>query len=418
MRRHLRNFLRDTGGATAIIFGLTLIPIIAFAGFALDYGDSYRVRNNMQAATDAAALAAASLENASDRERITQAKDSFAANFSNSRKTSGVVPHVTVGKDEVVVTAKGNVSTILLGVLNISRIKVGVKSIAKLGEKFIPCFIALSPSDAEAVFVDDDAEIRTKECGAAVNSTASSAVMMDGDSEWRAQMVNVAGNYVESGGDIEASVGVYPNADSETDPYQQVDIPPFGGCSGGKNLVVTSDTTLNPGVYCGGLTIRDNARVTLNAGEYIIDRGDLFMEKISRMEGDGVVVFLTSSGPPSTIGSLRVTDHSQIRITAPTAGTYAGIAIYQDRDAPATGKNQILGVSSATGPAPEIHTEGSVYLPSQPLQMKGDALLRVRESDLCGKIVGYTFELQHDSRVRNDCRTPASSGPTSVRLIH
>ena len=417
MKLLFARFGSDVRGAVVIVFALTFILMLTFVGLSIDYGNLIWVRSQMQVSADAAALAAASLEDVSDGERIAQANASFAANFLATGTMSSVFPNVTVADGKVTVTASGNVEASLLKVIEIYYVGVGVTSVALIATGFEPCFMSLDTGTSNAVYVGNYAEIRTEQCGAEVNSSANDAVVMDGGS-WDAQMVKIVGNYVESGGTINASEGVYTNASSEADPYQLVDIPSFGGCSGGTNVVITSDTTLNPGVYCGGLTIQNGAQVTLSPGEYIINGGDLFMEEISEIEGNGVVIFITSSGAPSTIGSLRVTDHSQIDITSPTTGTYAGIAIYQDRDAPATGQNEILGVSSGSGPAPKIHVEGSIYLPSQLLVMNGDAELRIRVSSLCGKMVGKSFDLKDDALLRIDCDSGSSgSGPITARLI-
>ena len=304
-------------------------------GAAIDYGRAYNARSYMQMAADGAALAAASMENATDSERIAQAMDTFAANFIASELGTPPTPTVTIDSENVTVAANAVVPLYVLPILKISNAPVAVNAIATLKVTLDPCFYSLEPISSKAVHVDGDAEIRTKKCVASVNSTATDAVIMDGGSEWDAQKVTITGNYVESGGEIDASEGVEVNFSSQNDPYLLVDIPSFSGCSGGTALEITSDTSLMPGVFCDGLTIRNGAEVTLNPGLYIIDRGDLFLEEISEIEGDGVVIFLTSSGSANQIGSLRITDHSQIDITSPTAGIYAGIAIYQDRNAPA-----------------------------------------------------------------------------------
>ncbi len=396
-------FLRDRRGAMAVVFGLMLFPLFGLLGMAIDYGAALRSRDNMQEASDAAALAAASQEGVTDSERAAYGEKVFDANFTDPLLGAPVVPNVSVGDGTVTVTASGNVPTYIMSILNHETINVAVRSVATIKTSFEPCFYALDPTDSRTVYVDNDADIWTKKCGAAVNSTAADAVVMDGGSEWKAETVVIAGGYVESGGEIDASQSIATNSIRLPDPFLLLDIPLFSGCSGGTDLEITSDTTINPGVYCGGLTIKNGADVTLNPGEYIIDGGDLFMEEISDIDGTGVVIFITSSGAPSTIGSIRVTDHSRIRISAPTVGTYANIAIYQDRNARPGKQNEILGASKGPGPPPEIRVDGSIYLPSQPMIMDGDARLRIRNKLSCGKMVGKSFDLRDDARLRVDC---------------
>ena len=74
---------------------------------------------------------------------------------------------------------------------------------------------------------------------------------------------------------------------------------PFLGCSGAEygacnhhgKTVDSLTTTLQPGVYCGGLTIKGNANVTFAPGEYIIKDGKFFVDSNSKVSGQGVGFF-------------------------------------------------------------------------------------------------------------------------------
>ena len=77
-------FARDNRGATAVIFGLTLIPAIGIMGIAVDGWRAFNVSTLTMGALDAAALAAAkgvATENLSESEAQRQGKDYFNANF-------------------------------------------------------------------------------------------------------------------------------------------------------------------------------------------------------------------------------------------------------------------------------------------------------------------------------------------------
>jgi Flp pilus assembly protein TadG len=56
---HKRNFIKQTEGATAIIIAVSLFALIAVASLAIDMGQLYSVRNELQNVADAAALAGA-----------------------------------------------------------------------------------------------------------------------------------------------------------------------------------------------------------------------------------------------------------------------------------------------------------------------------------------------------------------------
>jgi Flp pilus assembly protein TadG len=59
LRVLVRNFTKDSCGATAVIVALAVIPIVGLLGFSIDVGNALRVQHALQASTDAAALAGA-----------------------------------------------------------------------------------------------------------------------------------------------------------------------------------------------------------------------------------------------------------------------------------------------------------------------------------------------------------------------
>jgi Flp pilus assembly protein TadG len=77
----LKPFRKAEQGNVAIVFALSLVPMTAFAGAAVDYSRAGSLRNKLQTATDAAALGAAVSTNVStDQQRIALAESLFKAN--------------------------------------------------------------------------------------------------------------------------------------------------------------------------------------------------------------------------------------------------------------------------------------------------------------------------------------------------
>lgn len=77
-------FARDERGVTAIIFGLTIIPVIGLMGLALDGWRAHNVSTMAMGALDSAALAAAkgmATDNLSEAEAQELARNFFNANF-------------------------------------------------------------------------------------------------------------------------------------------------------------------------------------------------------------------------------------------------------------------------------------------------------------------------------------------------
>jgi Flp pilus assembly protein TadG len=87
----LKRFMRDSKGSVAMLFGLSLLPMMAGVGAAIDYGRASNSRQAIQAAADAAALAGAKARSVSDDEASKVAKQVFDANL----KMSGISVNVT-----------------------------------------------------------------------------------------------------------------------------------------------------------------------------------------------------------------------------------------------------------------------------------------------------------------------------------
>jgi hypothetical protein len=83
------DFRRDRRGAAALLFGLTLIPMVAGVGMGIDYTRAQTLKKQLGHALDAAALAVGSWQGLSDAEIQQKANDYFDANFSPRVGTAG-----------------------------------------------------------------------------------------------------------------------------------------------------------------------------------------------------------------------------------------------------------------------------------------------------------------------------------------
>lgn len=132
---HMR-IVKDEKGTVAILFALTTLVAVGITGVSIDAGRFFSARHQMQAAADAAALAAAGAYNKSTSERISLAQAVFKSNVSSNALPSGIIPEVTFGLGSVVVTAHTPMSSMIMQVLGFDSVDVGVRtSIATAGKK-------------------------------------------------------------------------------------------------------------------------------------------------------------------------------------------------------------------------------------------------------------------------------------------
>src|SRR5687768_16788867 len=86
----LSRFADERSGSVAIVFGLALLPILGFAGAAIDHARAVRTRTQLQAAADGSAMGALLAAVSSDQQRIAAAKALFASgDSSGERPTCG-----------------------------------------------------------------------------------------------------------------------------------------------------------------------------------------------------------------------------------------------------------------------------------------------------------------------------------------
>jgi Flp pilus assembly protein TadG len=95
----MRRFFHDREGNIAIIFALSLIPCVFLAGMTMDFAAATQKRTLLNAAADAAALAAVTptMMGKSNSSAQTAATNAFNAVASTITAVTGVTPTVTIG---------------------------------------------------------------------------------------------------------------------------------------------------------------------------------------------------------------------------------------------------------------------------------------------------------------------------------
>ena len=131
---NFRNFLRDRRANVAMMFGLMAVPLIFIVGMGIDYGTAARLKSKMNAAADAAVLAAVTpaMMSQSDAASTTAATNMFNALVTGlprliyNSSTGLTVTVQDVGLQRTVTVAYNAQSQNLFGgVLNMNTIAFG-----------------------------------------------------------------------------------------------------------------------------------------------------------------------------------------------------------------------------------------------------------------------------------------------------
>lgn len=163
-----------------------------------------------------------------------------------------------------------------------------------------------------------------------------------------------AGHYVTSGGGRNATTTwVYDDLDYTTNmataTYLGSDGLPHTGANCWKSISIGSSRSFTvPSTY--------NGPIYVNGGN-VNFQGDFTCTSCA--------IVLTNKDPTSnTIGTYDSNSQARVNITAPTTGTFTGIAIYQDRRAPGGNVDKVNG---GTGNV----ISGVVYFPNDTLWLNG-----------------------------------------------
>jgi hypothetical protein len=216
------------------------------------------------------------------------------------------------------------------------------------------CVDVLDTSGNQAFKEGGGSEVRSS-CGVWDNSTASDcnqggALYVTGDSTLRATAVSVSGvDCIDPGSQIRVPhSGVDTSVVPVPDPFSSLPAPPVSGCQPGDftNPQATPYTPA-PGCYTS-FDLTNGNSLNLSAGVYVINGGSFNLQSGPVTSSGGVTIYLTNGATVNIGGGTQVT------LSAPTSGTYAGVLFFQDKGD--------TGTSTFGGGAADIFN-GTIYAP-------------------------------------------------------
>jgi Flp pilus assembly protein TadG len=377
---------RSNSGQIAVIVALIIIALLACGALATDLGFFQNSRRKMQSAADSAAIAGEREIIAGQSGTVTTAAQNDAAlnGFTdgvgtvhvtvNSPPTSG--PHAGSSKAvEVIVSATQ--PTYLLKVIGIPAVAVSARAVAIAGSSF-NCIHAINPSAPNTVTLTGVSLFYTN-CTIIDNSNSNVALSFNIVTLAHAKAWDVVGDV---GHFLLTLVSATPvtHVPPENDPLAYLPEPSVGACDHTNyTLPLLGTVTLNPGVYCGGITGPilgvSAAIITLNPGIYIMRGGGLSIiggAVIQNLktggDGSGGVMFYLTGDSTHPYGGVNLTGAAINLLNAPTSGTYEGILFFQDRNissaTASSNPNTVIGAALAK-------YEGALYFPTTKLFYTG-----------------------------------------------
>lgn len=414
----VQRFRHSRRGSVAIMIGITLPVVIGTAALGTEITFLLVKHRQLQVAADAAAFSAATALQTGHPNFAVEAR-AITASLGLQDATNGVTitpnnPPASgsqinnKGAVEVIVSQPQNL--VLVRLFRNGTFNVSARAVAVAGAGGT-CVLQLN--SGTGLTMTNGATATLTKCGIAIDSQTASALSMSGGAQLNAQSVSVVGGTsISNGAAINPSSALRTKQPSVADPYANVTMPVLPlGCSNGTGTQYTHSNsglqTVNPGVWCSGVSFANDANILLNPGVYYVDGGNFNVGGAVTMNGTGVTIILTSH-TSANYATATIANGATVTLSAPTTGTTAGIVFFGDRRAP-------TATTTTFGGGATININGALYFPTQSLIFQNGA----NNPSNCTQLIAGTIQLTGGSTFQNNCPAGVASigGPANSTLV-
>jgi Flp pilus assembly protein TadG len=410
----VRAFLHNEDGASIVLIGLTLPAVIGAMGLGIEVGYWRLHQRGMQNAADAAAIAAATNAGAS---YAAEAK-AVAAQYGFQDGAGQIAVSVTHPNSAAGCTAScykvsisDNVPLFLSQVVgyqgstavNGQRMStVTASAVATTIPAYSYCVLALAGSGQQGITSNGAPNANLNGCNTMSNTSARcnghNLNATVGDAHGNDNGCGITQNSnVPTQSDAFASLATNLPANSCSGTYPQEPTKTHDPPLPASNLWYGNLSSSGVKVVCGDQQLIGNA--TLNDTLLVIENGQLDTNGFTFSGTNLTVVF---SGTNSGTYQHAPAGGGTLDITAPTSGTWSGVAIYQD---PALTKGVDL---SAAGNSPTWNLSGLVYLPHSSVTLSG-AVNKSSQGQTCFELVVDNITINGTGSIfKNDTQCAAA----------
>ncbi|MFZ5608106.1 MAG: pilus assembly protein TadG-related protein, partial [Pseudomonadota bacterium] len=409
---------KDRRGQALLVASVAMPMLIGFAGLGTDTVSWFVWKRQLQSAADAGALAGAYVLAFNGSQE--QADQAVAADLARNGFDGAAwgAPQINVPPLSGAFAGDPTAFEVVLarpGVLPFSSffldgpVTIAARAVARRVANGESCLLALDEARDRTMEFTGSALV-TMGCGIAANSSSNEAVYIGGSAQLEATPVSsVGGISIGNSAVLTSNAPLRPLAPPQQDPYENLTPPASpAACTGSpKRLSVKDAQVLLPGRYCGGMTFNAGANATFLPGTYIIDGGDFRTSGGASLTGAGVTFVLTGSG--SNYATLNIGGGTKLNLSAPTVSSgspYAGLLIFQDRNAPTTQGNTLIKNKLLGGA--DMKLEGAIYFPAQALEFTGGA----SGNTDCLQVVAKAVSFSGNAFMGNSC--DADSGVNKI----
>jgi hypothetical protein len=400
--------------------------MLAVLAMALDGGLTLEKRRSVQAAADAAALAAAAdlwdhywANNGLDPNgtAAASARTTAAANgYNNDGTTNTVTVNINpLSGDFVGVHGYAEVIITLNQPRGFSRIwgsnTVPIKGRAVAGgTPGDVAILMLNPHETVAAQIGDNVTILNNG-QIYINSDATvygefkadhgnNAIFIESTGRLICGGINSVGSMgIELGGTVTYTGGgaLRTGLTPWPDPFASIPEPSIVGQPNRGNVTVSADGTIQPGIY-SKITVKKNIHATMAPGIYFLGGGSIDLDVNSLLDGDGVMIYDLQNN------AIDVPVTGFVNLTPPATGPYRGISVFEPR---------------LNGKEIHIQSQGNISMAGALYSATGEFDLRPGLPTTTYSFGAYVADLAEWSPpgIGNITLNPATSAPTKRPLL-
>jgi Flp pilus assembly protein TadG len=381
LRCKMWKLLRDRRGGVAVIFGLSLFPLAAGVGSAVDYGRATAERVKLQQGLDLAALALVKeIDTTSDAGAASKARTMLAPRLSDFDRITGLTARYDKEAGTLTLAATADVETSFMKVFSFDKLRIAAAATAKVVSELGACVIALHPTQKHSFQTKGNGAVEVPNCGIFANSNHKDAFDQGGSSWIRAKWLGSVGGYRGSNYSPLPLTG----RSAIADPLAKVPEPVAPSTCTYNGETLSGNITFPGGtVFCGKISFAGN--ITFGPGIHYFRNAQASIGSSFAIQGTEAMLYFDGASNFSS-SSTGVVD-----LTAPQSGPYAGIALFGSRSS-----TQLFKITGNK----DYFVDGTIYLPTAALEMYGSADLNVTSRS--GYVIASTFMYSGNSTFRFD----------------
>jgi Flp pilus assembly protein TadG len=433
--KRLKSIGGDTSGNALALCAVALPLMIGGVGLAIDSVQISLARRELQRAADSAAIAGAYAisqnPSSTGTTRTNYAKDAatrdLVVNNDVTLSTAAVVQNApTTGTfandtNAVRVQLTTNRSLSFLSFFDATPQAITVEATGAIVRDGNFCMLALEDGTAPGITVGGNADINVT-CGISTNSRSSTAITAGGSSKVNASPIMAVGGVPASS--HFGSATLIPFSAVQSDPFANLPTPSPSNCrdapdnkSNDPPLTISASSpgynATDRSICYNGMDIKGTVNFSFTQPTIVyINGGELSMGAQAHVTGTNVTFVLTSTNAasnPASIAGVDIGAGANVNITAPSTGSYAGVAIYMDRRA-------TVGRTVKWNGGADMKFNGAIYMPSAYFEYNGGADMAAQ----CIQLIARRLDFRGNGSITNSCPTGGSTQnfrATYVRLV-